>query len=258
MAADADKPEKVALVTGAATGVGRAATLALAAEGYRVAAVGRRRQLLEQLAEEAPGIHPVAHSLASSEGCEAAVAETVESLGHPLVVVHSAGGGTHRPVWELAGEEWREAMALNLDAAFELCRLTSRAMCNAGFGRIIFVSSTASTVGAATMAAYCAAKAGVDGLMRAVACDVAPYGVTCNSVLPTWIRDTEMSARGAEREAARRGISTDELWAERDADSPAGRVVTAAEVAAVIAFLASPASSGVNGASIDVTIGSVW
>lgn len=258
MAPETESSSPVALVTGAGTGVGRATALALAEQGYRVAAVGRRRQLLEALAEKEPRVHPIVASLHSSEGCEGAVAETVHSLGPPLVVVHSAGGGTHRPVWDLAYESWRETMALNLDAAFQLSRLTSQAMCDAGFGRIVFVSSTASTVGAATMAAYCAAKAGVDGLMRAVACDVAPYGVTCNSVLPTWIKDTEMSSQGAEREAHRRGIAVEDVWAERNAAAPAGRVVTATEVAAVIAFLTSPAASGVNGASIDVTLGSVW
>jgi meso-butanediol dehydrogenase/(S,S)-butanediol dehydrogenase/diacetyl reductase len=100
---------------------------------------------------------------------------------------------------------------------------------------------------------------GVEGrvaLMRSVAQDAGPHGVTSNAVLPGWVR-TEMAERSASAEAEERGISTDEVWAERAALYPPGRVVTPQEVAEVIAFLASEESSGVNGESIAVALGSV-
>ena len=93
--------------------------------------------------------------------------------------------------------------------------------------------------------------------MRSVAQDAGPHGVTANAVLPGWVR-TEMAERSALAEAEERGISTDEVWSERAALYPPGRVVTPEEVAEVIAFFASEESSGVSGESVAVALGSVW
>ena len=93
------------------------------------------------------------------------------------------------------------------------------------------------------------------GLMRSVAVDAGEFGVTANAVLPGWVR-TEMAERSARHEARDRGISTDDVWAERAALYPPRRVATPAEVAAVIGFLASEESSGVNGEAIRVALGS--
>ena len=93
--------------------------------------------------------------------------------------------------------------------------------------------------------------------MRSVAQDAGPYGVTSNAVLPGWVR-TQMAETSAREEAERRGVTPDEVWAERAALYPAGRVVTPEEVAEVIAFLASEESSGVSGEAITVALGSVW
>ena len=92
--------------------------------------------------------------------------------------------------------------------------------------------------------------------MRSVAQDAGSYGTTSNAVLPGWVR-TEMAERSAHRESEDRGITTDQVWEERAALYPAGRVVTAQEVAELIAFLASEESSGVNGEAIRVALGSV-
>jgi NAD(P)-dependent dehydrogenase (short-subunit alcohol dehydrogenase family) len=86
---------------------------------------------------------------------------------------------------------------------------------------------------------------------------VAPHGITCNAILPSWVR-TEMAERDAEQEAARRGMSAEEVWAERAADSPAGRIPTAEEVADVVAYLISPAAAAVNGEAIAVSLGAAW
>jgi NAD(P)-dependent dehydrogenase (short-subunit alcohol dehydrogenase family) len=107
------------------------------------------------------------------------------------------------------------------------------------------------------MPAYCASKHGLVGLMRAVAQDVAPHGVTCNAVLPGWVR-TAMAQRRAEREARETGGDPEDFWRRVAAENPAGRIATAEEVAATVAFLAGDASSGVNGETLTVALGSAW
>ncbi len=252
----------VALVTGAGTGIGRASAVALARSGNVVVGVGRRLAPLEALSLEEAGlsVHAVAESLDSAEGCGRAVAAAVAAAGAPLVLVHAAGlgGFMDRPIFEETTEAWRATMAVNLDAAFELIRLTAPAMRSAGRGRIILIGSTAGSVGAPSMSAYSASKAGLVGLMRSVACDVAPFGITCNAVLPTWVRGTEMAEADAQLEASARFLSVEEIWRERAAAAPAGRVLDAEEVAHVVTWLAGDDSSGVNGAAIDVTLGAVW
>ena len=253
-------PPQVALVTGAGTGIGRATSLLLASTGITVMAVGRRAPLLASLCAENRGVFYVADSLDSPEGCSRVVERTVERLGAPSILVHAAGLGGYldSPIWEETTESWRAAMAIHLDAAFELMRLTVPAMCEARYGRIVLLGSTAGSVGAPAMSAYSASKAGLVGLMRSVACDVAPFDVTCNAVLPTWVRGTEMAERDAAAEARSRSTTVDDIWGERAEASWAKRVLEASEVASVICFLATRAASGVNGAAVDVTLGNTW
>lgn len=250
----------VALVTGAGTGIGRASAVLLAEQGSTVMAVGRREAPLQSLCAEHRGMSYLAQSLDSPSGCARAVESTRERLGPPSILVHAAGLGGYldRPIWEQTTAAWRTTMAINLDAAFELVRLVVPAIREAGFGRIVLVGSTAGQVGAPAMSAYSSSKAALGGLMRSVACDVAPFGVTCNAVVPTWVRDTEMAERDAKKEASTRSVPVEEIWRERAEASSAGRVLDASEVAAVIAFLASHAAGGVNGASIDITLGNAW
>jgi NAD(P)-dependent dehydrogenase (short-subunit alcohol dehydrogenase family) len=106
-----------------------------------------------------------------------------------------------------------------------------------GWGRVIMVRSTAGEVGAPAMSAYCASKHGLIGLMRAAAQDLARIGATCNAVLPGWVR-TEMAEEDAVREAARRKLTVAEIWAERAASYPGGKVLEP-RTSPVIAFLAA-------------------
>jgi NAD(P)-dependent dehydrogenase (short-subunit alcohol dehydrogenase family) len=126
------------------------------------------------------------------------------------------------------------------------------------WGRIVMVSSTAGAAGGPASSAYCASKHAVVGLMRAVAADVAPHGVTCNAVLPGWVRDTGMSERTMEIAAQRDKITTDQAWARVEAANPAGRVVYPDEVASVITFLASEEASAINGEAVRIALGSLW
>jgi NAD(P)-dependent dehydrogenase (short-subunit alcohol dehydrogenase family) len=252
-------PERVALVTGASRGIGRATALALSGAGHRVIALARSRDLLERLAAEDPRIVPLEAAIDTPDGCAEAIEAARSLAGAPTILVNNAGrGGWHdRPIWNQDREGWRASMAVNLDAPFELTRGLVGGMVEAGWGRIVMISSTAGQAGAPSMAPYCASKHGVIGLMRSVAQDVAPHGITCNAILPGWVR-TEMADRDAEQEGVRRGMTAEEVWAERAAENPAGRVVAPEEVADVVAYLCSNAAAAVNGETITVSLGSPW
>jgi NAD(P)-dependent dehydrogenase (short-subunit alcohol dehydrogenase family) len=245
---------RVALVTGAGRGIGRATALALADRGARVMAVARTESELAEL-----GLDYVVESVATAEGCSRIVEETRARLGQIEILVNNAGVGSalERPIWEQDPAVWHETLAVNLHAPFHLTRLTAVDMVEHGWGRIVMVSSTAGQVGGAAESAYDASKHGVLGLMRSVAQDVAQFRVTCNAVLPGWVR-TAMAERSAAEAAARQGTDVEAVWAERAAVYPAGRVVTAEEVAATITFLASEEASGINGEAVTVALGGVW
>jgi NAD(P)-dependent dehydrogenase (short-subunit alcohol dehydrogenase family) len=249
---------RVALVTGGGRGIGRAAALALARAGAHVTLTARTREEVAAVAAEIGGDF-VAASAATAEGCAAIVEQTRTRSGPIDILVCSAGIGAwgEKPIWDLTHERWRETLATNLDGPFYLSRLVTPDMTQRGFGRIVFVSSTAGEVGGAAQPAYCASKHGVIGLMRAVAQDVIPFGVTCNAVLPGWVR-TRMADDDVAEESRRTGRSPEEVWAAHAAEYAAGRVLDPAEVAAAIAFLCSDAASGVNGEALRVALGGLW
>jgi NAD(P)-dependent dehydrogenase (short-subunit alcohol dehydrogenase family) len=256
-AARADLAGRVAIVTGASSGIGRAAAVELARRGAKVLGVARDAERLAKLKAEA-GVEVLALSLVDDRSSERAV-EAARKFGPVTILVHAAGRGGYldRPIFEQSFAEWRETFAVNLDAAFLLAQLVAQDIRDERWGRMVMISSTAGEIGAPAMAPYCASKHGLIGLMRSVALDLAPHGGTCNAVLPSWVR-TEMAERDAETEAERRGVSVDAVWAERDAGNPRGSIVTLDEVTETIAFLASPAGSGINGQAITVSAGSLW
>jgi NAD(P)-dependent dehydrogenase (short-subunit alcohol dehydrogenase family) len=196
--------------------------------------------------------------LGSPEGCAHAIAEAEQRLGpiEILVCNHGIGSAHERVIWEQQADVWSETMRVNLDGPFHLSRLVLRGMIERQFGRIVYTSSTAGLVAEHAGSAYNSSKHGLLGLMRSVATDGGSYGITSNAVLPGWVR-TEMAERSARQEAEDRGITTDQVWEERAASYPPGRVVTPQEVAEMIAFLASEESSGVSGEAIRVALGSM-
>lgn len=245
---------RVALVTGGGRGIGREAALLLAAAGARVMIVSRTARELESV-----GLEYVAADLGTDAGCALAVTETQRRLGpiEILVVNHGVGSAHERLVWEQNPQVWRETMRVNLDGPFELARLTVGGMCQRGFGRLVFTSSTAGEKAERSGSAYTASKHGLIGLARAVAQDAGPFGVTSNAVLPGWVR-TAMAERSAKTEAERRAVTVEQVWRERAAIYPQNRVLEPREVAQVITFLCSDAAGGVNGEAITVALGGVW
>ena len=245
---------RVALITGGSRGIGRATAELLASRGARVMCVARSRQELA-----ATGIEFVVADLGTEDGCQQAVADAEHRLGPVEILVcnHGIGSAHERLVWEQEPKVWSETMQVNLDGPFYLSRFVLRGMTERGYGRIVYTSSTAGLVAEYAGSAYSSSKHGLLGLMRSVAQDSGRYGVTSNAVLPGWVR-TEMAERSAVQESKDRGISVDQVWADRAALYPAGRVVTPQEVAEMIAFLASEESGGVSGEAIRVALGSVW
>jgi len=207
----------------------------------------------------AVGLEYVVADLGTSEGCAHAVGQTEQRLGpiEILVVNHGIGSAHEKLIWEQDPEVWRETMRVNLDGPFELARLAVGGMCQRGYGRLVFTSSTAGENAERAGSAYNVSKHGLIGLARSVAQDAGPFGVTSNAVLPGWVR-TAMAERSAEAEAGRRGITIDQVWAERAAIYPQNRVLEPREVAQVIAFLCSDAAGGVNGEAVTVALGGVW
>lgn len=242
---------RVALVTGGGRGIGREAALLLSKAGAQVMVTARSAAELATL-----GLDYVAADLGTPEGCALAVAETERRLGPVdlLVCNHGIGSAHEQLVWEQDPAVWRETMRINLDGPFELARLTVGGMCERGFGRLVFTSSTAGQIAERRGSAYTASKHGLIGLARAIAQDAGPFNVTSNAVLPGWVR-TEMAERSARTEAERRSISAADVWRERAALYPQNRVLEPREVAEVIVFLCGEAAGGVNGEAITVALG---
>ncbi|MFT5501240.1 MAG: meso-butanediol dehydrogenase/(S,S)-butanediol dehydrogenase/diacetyl reductase [Woeseiaceae bacterium] len=245
---------RVALVTGGGRGIGRATAELLASRGARVMCVARSKQDLAEV-----GLDFSVADLGTPEGCAHAVADTEQRLGSVEILVcnHGIGSAHEKVVWEQDTDDWDNTMRINLDGPFHLSRLVLKGMIERQFGRVVYTSSTAGLIAEPAGSAYNSSKHGLLGLMRSVATDGGAYGVTSNAVLPGWVR-TEMAERSALAEAKEREITPEQVWEERAALYPAGRVATPQEVAEMIAFLASEESSGVSGEAIRVALGSVW
>ncbi len=243
---------RVALVTGAGRGIGLVTAQLLASRGARVMCVARSEAELA-----ATGLEYTVANLGTAGGCALAVSETEERLGMVEIFVcnHGIGSAHERVIWEQDPELWTETIQVNLDGPFHLSRLVLRSMVKRRYGRVVYTSSTAGEVAEYAGSAYNSSKHGLLGLMRSVARDAGAYDVTSNAVLPGWVR-TEMAERSANAEAEQRGITPEQVWEDRAALYPPGRVVTPREVAETIAFLASEESSGISGQAITVALGS--
>lgn len=244
---------RVALVTGGGRGIGLATARLLAGRGAKVMCSARSEK---ELADS--GFDFSVADLGTGEGCAQAIRDTEASLGPVEILVcnHGIGSAHENVVWEQEPEVWSETMRINIDGPFHLSRLVLPNMIDRKFGRIIYTSSTAGVVAEPAACAYNSSKHALLGLMKSVAIDAGPFGITSNAVLPGWVR-TAMAERSARREADDRGITVEEVWRARAALYPAGRVATPEEVAETIAFLASEESSGVNGEAVKVALGSV-
>jgi 3-oxoacyl-[acyl-carrier protein] reductase len=231
---------RVALVTGASRGIGRAAALALAVSGASVAVgYGNNVAAAEAVADEVRGLGVQAAvlgaDLADAEQAAALALRTVEALGRIDVVVNNAGLTRDNLALRMSDADWRAVIDVDLTAAFLICRAALRPMLRQRWGRIVNVSSVSGVMGNPGQANYSAAKAGLIGMTKSLAREVGSRSITVNAVAPGFIA-TDMTAT---LDAALRQRAVSAI--------PLERMGTAEEVAAAIAFLASPQASYITG-----------
>jgi NAD(P)-dependent dehydrogenase (short-subunit alcohol dehydrogenase family) len=244
--ADEERTAPVAIVTGSDSGIGRATAVALAEAGCDVGVTWNTDE---------PGAQQTAAEVAAT-GCRAevrhldltdpsrgaaVVGELADALGGVDVLVNNAGTGSATPFLELSLDEWRHVLTVDLDGAFACGQAAARRMVAAGRGgRIVNVTSVHEHVPLPGAAPYCAAKGGLGLLTKSMALELAPHGVTVNSVAPGEISTPMTGMEDVDPASVKRpGI-------------PAGRPGDAREIAAAVAFLASPAAAYVTGSSMVV------
>ena len=239
-----DLTGKTALVTGASGGIGADIARALHAAGAVVGLSGTRVAPLEALAAElGERAHVLACNLSEPEEVEGLIKRATEAMGSVDVLVNNAGITRDGLMMRMSDEDWQSVIDVNLTATFRLCRAAIRGMMTARWGRIVNISSVVGTTGNPGQVNYAAAKAGMVGLSKSLAAEVASRGITVNCVAPGFI-ETAMTDKLNEQQKA--GILT---------VVPAGRMGRPDEIAAAVLYLASPEAGYVTGATLHVNGG---
>ena len=267
---------RAAMVTGGASGMGRAMALAFAGAGADVAigsllAGGARadgevsnlpgaEELEATRAEiEALGVRALAVDLdvASMESVRAFYDATVEAFGKVDILANAAGITAEQVICDHPDALWDKVIDVNLTGTYRTIKLSLPGMIERKWGRIVNIASTAASVGAATSGAYCASKAGVVGLTRCVALEGAPNGVTCNAISPTWVETKFgvewMKEIGDEEE----GTTGEQYIADAKAANPQGRLVQPAEIGALAAYLCRDEAFGITMENLTISAGSL-
>ncbi len=229
-----------ALVFGAG-GLGGASALSLAAAGARVALVDVNEESLgavARAAKEAGGeVKPLAADLRTAQACRAAVADAVALVGTPQIFLHAIGRNVRKPVLDLDDADWEDTLRLNLSTAYWLGRAAGRLMVGQGYGRMVFVSSVSGLLAHAEHAPYAATKGGMNQLLRVMAREWAPHGVTVNAVAPGYI----------ETDLTKAYLDTGDHRESLEAQVPARRLGRPEEVADAVTFLASDRARFITG-----------
>ena len=233
-----------ALVTGASGGIGSAIAEALSAQGARVALSGTRADALDAVKERIGGENVVIPcDLSDSAAVDALVPRAVEALGQLDILVNNAGITRDNLAMRMKDEEWSDVIRVNLEAAFRLARAALKPMMRARFGRIISITSVVGSMGNPGQANYAASKAGLVGMSKALAQEVASRGITVNCIAPGFITSPMTDALAdAQKEALLGRI-------------PVARLGDPADVAAAALYLASREAAYVTGQTLHVNGG---
>lgn len=235
---------RTALVTGATGGIGGAIAHALHKQGAQVAISGTRKDKLESLGGELGGrVHVLPCDLADAAAVEKLVPAAESALGQLDILVNNAGLTRDNLFMRMKDEEWDAVLAVDLTAAFRLARAALRGMMRRRHGRIISISSVVGVTGNPGQGNYAAAKAGMIGMSKALAAEVAGRGITVNCIAPGFIKTAMTDAlNDKQRDAVLARV-------------PAGRLGTAEEIAAAVVYLASEVAAYTTGQTIHVNGG---
>lgn len=237
---------KVALVTGASSGIGAATAIALAEDGWSVMAAGRDETRLEEVADVADNIATWTGELEDADTCEELIADTIDEFGNLDCLVNSAGVFLRGTVDDTDDDTWRETMTINLDVPFYLSRAALPYLQKTA-GSIVNVASNWGLIAGERAAAYTASKGGLILLSKSMAKDHAADGVRVNAVCPGAVDTPMLTASAAEE-----GEDIDEFLALVAESNPSGRVADPEDVAALILFLAGDAARHITGAAIPI------
>lgn len=246
-----------ALVTGGGTGIGAAIARALAGEGAALSLVGRRTAPLDEMAAKLPKAKAIVADITREADCTAMVEAARAAHGPIDIVIANAGMAPSAPAAKTDLALWQQTLDVNLTGAFLTVRAALADVTRKdASGRIVFISSTAGLKGYAYVAAYCAAKHGVVGLMRALSVELAATGATVNAVCPGFT-DTPLLATATDKIASKTGRSETEARAALAKDNAHGRLITPEEVAQTVLWLCSPAAGSINGQAIAIAGGQI-
>jgi len=243
-----DLTDKTALVTGATGGIGGAIARALHKQGATVAVSGRQKDKLDKLAAELGSrVHVLPCDLADKAQVSNLIDQAIATLGRLDILVNNAGLTKDNLFMVMKDEQWDEVIAVNLTSTFMLMRAAARAMMRAktGFGRIVNISSVSGIVGNPGQGNYAASKAGMIGMSKSLAREVASRGITVNCIAPGFI-STPMTD----------GLNEKQVATIKEA-IPAQKFGTPADVAAACVYLAAPEGSYVTGQTLHVNGGMV-
>jgi len=238
-------PTRTAVVTGAARGIGAAVAKRLAADGMAVAVLDLEeaacKAVVDEIQEAGGTALAVGADVADEHAVQAAVERVVAELGAPTVLVNNAGITRDNLLFKMTPADWDAVMAVHLRGAFLMTSAVQGHMTEAGWGRIVTMSST-SGLGNRGQANYAAAKAGLEGFTKTIAIELGRFGITANAIAPGFI-DTPMLSATAER----MGITYEEFLGMGVATIPVGRAGTAEDIAHAVSYFASEGASYVSG-----------
>jgi ketoreductase len=247
--------DRIALVTGGGTGIGKAIGVQMAKNRAKVAIASRNHSRLESAAAEFEklglSVLPLSMDVRKKQDIQRAVEAIVSKWGAIHILVNNAGISGLSTIDDPDDSKWFDILDTNLNGLYLVTKEVLKHMPEQDGGRVINISSVLGKFGVPGYTAYCTTKHGMIGFTRALALEVVGRGITVNTVCPGWV-DTEMAAQGINETAASQGITPQQFKAQAIAGVPIGRFLEADEIAELVCYLASGQARGITGQAINI------